>query len=175
MDPTVTAAAIGVGGTVVVGVAGFGASIWNTRRAIANDREKRIWDKRAAAYEAALAELTDRGVTRERVLRHLSDSTSEVLADYIAALQTRRSFTMEPQLLAYASRPVQAALVMVRQAEDDASMRVNQLVNSTVPPEQSQSFREVARGAIHTAMFCDRDLVDLIRNELQGTRRSDAS
>jgi hypothetical protein len=70
----VVAAAIGVGGTVIVGVAGFGASIWNTRRTIAHDRDSRLWDKRAAAYEAALAEIVNRSATRQRWLNSSSET-----------------------------------------------------------------------------------------------------
>jgi hypothetical protein len=40
-----TAAAIGVGGIVIVGVAGFSAAIWNTRKAIAHVRESKLWDR----------------------------------------------------------------------------------------------------------------------------------
>jgi hypothetical protein len=35
MDPALTAAAIGVGGTVIVGVAGFVANVWNTNKTTA--------------------------------------------------------------------------------------------------------------------------------------------
>jgi hypothetical protein len=45
MNPTVLAAAIGVGGTVVVGVAGFWAAVRNTGRTIVHARENRIWDR----------------------------------------------------------------------------------------------------------------------------------
>jgi len=55
VDPIVTAAAIGVGGTVLVGVAGFTAAIWNTRQTIRHDREARVWDRRADAYVETLA------------------------------------------------------------------------------------------------------------------------
>ena len=72
MDPTVAAAAIGVGGTVIVGVAGFGAAIWNTRRVLADARESRFWEKQTVAYEEALAELAKRRIRRERVTRHLT-------------------------------------------------------------------------------------------------------
>src|ERR1700733_14704411 len=68
MDPTVIAAAIGVGGTVIVGVVGF----WSTKTAsdkaanVATDitfsaldaaRDERIWDRRARAYEQGIAAL----------------------------------------------------------------------------------------------------------------------
>jgi hypothetical protein len=51
----VAAAAIGVMGTVIVGLAGFGATIWTTRHTTATARESRIWAKRAATYVDVLA------------------------------------------------------------------------------------------------------------------------
>ncbi len=50
MDSVVIAAAIGVGGTVVVGVSGFWASVRNTRQTIASAKGSRIWEWRARAY-----------------------------------------------------------------------------------------------------------------------------
>ena len=68
MDPTVIAAAIGVGGTVIVGVVGFWstktasdeaaqAATGNTTRALDAARDERIWDRRARAYEQSIAAL----------------------------------------------------------------------------------------------------------------------
>ena len=65
MNPTVIAAAIGVGGTVVVGVAGFWAAIRNTSQTIAHARENRIWDRRANAYVEALAAVHHRQEARK--------------------------------------------------------------------------------------------------------------
>jgi hypothetical protein len=65
MNPTVLAATIGVSGTVIVGVAGFGAAIWNTRKTLAAAREARIWDRRAAAYVDAIHEVDGRRTRRE--------------------------------------------------------------------------------------------------------------
>ena len=69
MDPLVTAAIVGVSGTVIVGVAGFGASIWNTRKTIGHPRESRIWDERAAVYVQALAAVHYRQMAREHQTR----------------------------------------------------------------------------------------------------------
>ncbi len=49
MDSAVVAA-IGVGGTVVVGVTGFWAAVKNTSQTIASAEESRIWERRAQAY-----------------------------------------------------------------------------------------------------------------------------
>jgi hypothetical protein len=64
MNPTVMAAAIGVGGTVIVGLAGFSASVWNTRKAIAQAHESRVWDRRADVYVDALAAVNYRQFSR---------------------------------------------------------------------------------------------------------------
>jgi hypothetical protein len=50
MDPTVTAAAIGVGGTVIVAVTGFWATVRATGRTIEAGRDTRIWDRKADVY-----------------------------------------------------------------------------------------------------------------------------
>jgi hypothetical protein len=84
MDPTVTAAAIGVGGTVIVGVAGFGAAIWNTRRTIAYGREGRVWDRRAEVYVEALAAIHYRQVSREKMLRIDDDRATRRLQAILA-------------------------------------------------------------------------------------------
>jgi hypothetical protein len=47
MDPTVIAAAIGVGGTVIVAVAGFSTAVWTAKGTINHARESRVWDRRA--------------------------------------------------------------------------------------------------------------------------------
>jgi hypothetical protein len=64
MNPTVLAAAIGLGGTVIVGVAGFGAAIWNTRKAVRAARNSRVWDERAKIYVDVLAAVQHRAVRR---------------------------------------------------------------------------------------------------------------
>lgn len=45
-----SAAAIGVGGTVVVGVTGFWAAVKSTSQTIASVEESRIWERRVQAY-----------------------------------------------------------------------------------------------------------------------------
>ena len=50
MDSAVIVAAIGVGGTVVVGVSGFWASVQKPRQTIVSAKDSRIWEWRAQAY-----------------------------------------------------------------------------------------------------------------------------
>jgi hypothetical protein len=53
MDPTVIGVVVGVGGTVVAGIAGY-------------DRESKVWDQRAAVYVETLATVHYRQVARKR-------------------------------------------------------------------------------------------------------------
>jgi Pentapeptide repeats (8 copies) len=51
MDPTLTAAAIGVGGTVIVGVAGFWANVRNTNKTAALTLQGQVTDRYTKAIE----------------------------------------------------------------------------------------------------------------------------
>lgn len=59
MDPAVIAAAVGVGGTVVVGVAGYWASVRNTGETIAGARQARVWDSRDAQRTQVKSAITN--------------------------------------------------------------------------------------------------------------------
>jgi hypothetical protein len=59
MDPAVIAAAVGVGGTVVVGVAGYWASVRNTGQTIASARQARVWDSRDAQRAQVKSAITN--------------------------------------------------------------------------------------------------------------------
>ena len=185
MDPTVTAAAIGVGGTVIVGVAGFSAAIWTTRQTIAHARESRIWDKRAAAYEAALTELANRQVRRLRAMRSGGDVSKvpELLAEFHAAQDTPAWPEVEGRLLAYCSQRVWDVLEAVRAADRAASESFDQLMEQVKaarqtsgddrPPVTREKYVDAAPLGKSTAALVDcakhdSMLVDLIRAELQG-------
>jgi hypothetical protein len=128
MNPAVAAAAIGVGGTVIVGVAGFSAAVWNTRRTLADAHESRFWQKQTVAYEEALAELANRRVRRERVMRQLTSAAGsvKVLEEYFAARETPASLSAEGQLLAYSSGKVLDALDKARSADLAASEKLDE-------------------------------------------------
>src|SRR5262249_858855 len=51
MDPALTAAAIGVGGTVIVGVAGFWANVRNTNKTTALALQGQVTDRYSKAIE----------------------------------------------------------------------------------------------------------------------------
>jgi Pentapeptide repeats (8 copies) len=72
MDPTVTAAAIGVGGTVIVGVAGFWASVRNTSK--------------TTALTLRAVELTEQGQVTDRYTRAIGQLGSGKLDVRIGAI-----------------------------------------------------------------------------------------
>lgn len=116
------AAAIGVGGTVIVGVAGFGAGIWNTRKTIAHDDDNRLWAKRAAAYEAALTQMLIRSTARVRWLNSSSETwTAENVEEYLATQYQPEWSAVEAKLLAYSSDQVEQALSATRLADGAVS------------------------------------------------------
>lgn len=111
MNPVVLAAAIGVSGTVVVGVAGFGAAIWNTRKTIHQARDNKLWDQRAAVYVDTLAAVHYRQVQRdgELVREFPGDEMTHRVEAYLAAFEPPDWQSIEARLLAFATEPVFAA------------------------------------------------------------------
>jgi len=155
MDPTVIAAAIGVGGTVIVGVAGFWSTktasdkaakvaTANTVSALDAARDERIWDRRARAYEQAVAALLYRRQQRQ----HLDELHGQPLLSAAQwrpsdlALMFRQNVRLPDQpffdhyaprgwvevegtLLAYATEAVIAALEAARQADETARIALD--------------------------------------------------
>lgn len=64
MDEPLLATIIGVSGTVLVGVTGFGVSIWNTRKTISSDRNARMAELRIEAYVDSIAAISQRHIRR---------------------------------------------------------------------------------------------------------------
>lgn len=143
MDPVVTAATIGVAGTVIVGVAGF----WSTKAAgdkaarVAADTNKstldaalyeQLWDRRASAYEQAIAALLYRQQRRrqqwdqlhEPQILHLDPLYSlnwgpgyRPPQPYFDRYPPREWFDAEGTLRAYATPEVIKALDAAREAD----------------------------------------------------------
>lgn len=175
MDPTVAAAAIGVGGTVVVGVAGFGAAIWNTRRTISHDRESRLWDRRAEVYVEALAAIHYRQVSREIEINPVDDQTRRRGQAILATYKPPDWPGLEARLQAFASEPVITATQASSTAHRDAinafrSWRAyeNEVSLEMTPPPV---FKAAVMAADEAAEAADDAVVELIRTELQGKGR----
>jgi len=209
VDPVIAAALIGVGGTVIVAVVGF-----LTTRAITGEtikanstaaREGRLWDKRSATYEAALAELASRQVRQQRVLRLITppDTLKAVgaLQEYFASRDTPAWAEMQGRLLAYATKPVLEALEAARTADEAASRSYDEIAENRKKQKPSRASAESAASISDDPMFgqatvaaalgavafgvladfvpafnairvstkSDRELIEQIRAELQGS------
>jgi hypothetical protein len=177
MNPTVIAAAIGVSGTVVVGVAGFGANIWNTRKTLLQARDSKLWDERAAVYVDTLAAIHYRQVERDRELtenRGKAKKDKEALdrsEAYLASFEPPDWHTLEARLLAFASSPVAEA---VRRSWTAHAMAMETLrywlemrdqpATPGMPPDGPD---QALSGSARFAFDRDGDVVNLIRRELQ--------
>jgi hypothetical protein len=163
MNPTVLAAAIGVGGTVIVGVTGFWASVRNTSKTVLLARESRIWDKRAEVYADAISALQSLlGVLygfgplfSVRDYRIMTRQDLEDLGGELDALETR--------LQAWASDSVLTEIKAHPEALNIVFSEVNPDPPSHPPRAAIADSREVAISDL-------RKLIELMRTELQGRR-----
>jgi hypothetical protein len=133
MVPVMWAALIGVGGSVIVALVGFYTtrhiSVMTMRVSMDEAHNNRIWDKRAVAYERALAELANRQVRRERAIYLPTDTmtptetmtAAKLLETYFAVRDTPEWSEAEGQLLAYSTQDVWDALKNARSAERTAA------------------------------------------------------
>jgi hypothetical protein len=127
MDPTVTAAAIGVGGTVIVGVTGFRASIRNTSRTIRYARESRLWDRRADLDVETLKALNYR--ENQRIYEVQSSATDQdpeeqrPLETYLGAHSGPDWWDLVCRVYAFASGPVVNVIEASRTAHEQVMHR----------------------------------------------------
>lgn len=202
MNPTVEAAIIAGGaslisiaGTATVAIVGFRntrkattdtieAGTANTVRALHAARDDRLWDKRTAAYEAALADLLHRQTKRQHELRHYypDENPEEGLRAFFASYERPGWFESQGRLLAYASDSVRVALEASRQADSEVHARYTgwlDITNQTREAIQSgtpamapkgstamQARKEVTSG-LQEAEAKDNALIKLMREELQ--------
>jgi len=162
VDPVLAAALIGVGGSVIVAVVGFLTTRAITGETIkansATAREGRLWDKRSAAYEAALAELASRQVRQQRVLRLITTSPDtlkavEALQEYFASRDTPAWAEMQGRLLAYATNPVLEALEAARTADEAASRSYDEFVENREKPKPAKPTTEPGESIVSDPVF----------------------
>lgn len=162
MNSVVLAATIGVGGTVIVGLAGFSAAIWTTRKTIQHARDTRMWDKRAEVYVDVLAAVHYRQTKRERDMRtwHLPEEDDQHEAAYLANYTQPDFHQPEGRQLAFASQPVITA-VQASSTADMYAMSASRSRLDDAAADRAQAARKAANDA-------DDAVVELIRAELQG-------
>jgi len=169
----VVAAAIGVTGTVIVGLAGFGATIWTTRQTAASARESRIWDRRAAAYVDVLAAIQSRQTARTTLISILrdpphNDKDSRVVSIRRANNESPNWHDLEARLHAFASESVFTAVQASSTAAGDFHRAAEVAQETPAPLDTALKATEAARQAADDA---DDEVVERIRTELQGRGR----
>jgi hypothetical protein len=171
VDPTVTAAAIGVGGTVLVGVAGFTAAIWNTKQTIGRDREARVWDRRADAYVETLAAIHNRQIRRglERGTRPMDHRLRAGMQALTSKYEVDAA-GLEARLQAFGSGQVFSAVQASSTADRDAVAAYDSWRAAVAAPGTSAKDLEKARTAADAARKAADDaddaVIEQIRREL---------
>jgi hypothetical protein len=178
MDPTVIAALVGVGGTVVVGVTGYVANVWSTRKTIAHDRESKVWDQRAAVYIEALAALNYRQASRNAVICAACDEARRITHALATSYQQPDWHKLEARMQAFASEPVMTAMqassnahmnaLAVYKSSDATTSRVLPAVGSEATATQAVKMRQALDTARMAADKADDAIIEQIRAELQG-------
>jgi hypothetical protein len=160
------AAAIGVTGTVIVGVAGFGASIWNTRKTLAATHKNWIGDQRAIAYLDAIAAVHYRQFSRQ-VAAGSGPLTEDRRREALAAYLWPDWNVLEARLLAFGSQPAITAM----QEASPADLRVGRAFEAwkaASGTDNAQEQRSAYEGAIKGADDADDAFIEQVRTELQG-------
>jgi hypothetical protein len=176
MDPTVIAAAIGVGGTVIVALAGFSTAVWTTKGTIKHARESRVWDRRADVYIDALAAVNYRQIRRgfETLTQPVDDQARQRTQAYLAG-QEQDWPGLEARLQAFASEPVFGAVQASSTVHRDAIKSFGTWRAMAVAPGSTDEHREAVATQVGEARkaadAADDAVVELIRAELQGRGR----
>lgn len=202
MDATIAAAlisggvgALGIIGTVVTSVVGskntreatkrtVEAGTANTRATLLADREQRLWERRAAAYEDATAGLLLRQTKRQRSTVVYPAGTPfdpNKLREYRDSLEVPGWNEAQARLVPYASREVLIAYNRCQEADSevwwlhDQWLGMNETNRLAAEPGSRERHidEEVLREAgdavsvaVSAAMDRDQALIDLIRDEL---------
>jgi hypothetical protein len=185
MNPVLAAALVGVSGTVIVGVAGFGASIWSTTKTLAHARESRVWDRRADVYIQALAAVNYRQISRQydTLSPHPANTkVRERVQEYLATHEQPDWPELEARLQAFASEPVFTAVQASSTAHREAMIRFNFWRVLARPDTGDEAHKAEVATYLATgrakaekiwkaAEAADDAVVEQIRTELQGRGR----
>ena len=164
------AAAIGVGGTAIVGVAGFATAAWTTRGTVKHAHESRVWDRRADVYIDTLAALNYRQIRRGfETLTHPVDEQTRQRAQTYLDGHDEDWPGLEARLQAFASEPVFSAVQASSTAHRDAIRAFESWRALAIMPGGSPESAAVQE-ARKAAEAADDAVVELIRAELQGSR-----
>jgi hypothetical protein len=117
----ITGAVVGVAAAAFIAVMGYKhtekitdktvrAGTADTKRALEAARDGRLWDKKTAAYELALSELTRMQISRINGQFSLKGPDAEMMGEYFAQRESEGWIRAQGMLLAYAPQEVHDAL-----------------------------------------------------------------
>lgn len=185
MGQVVEAAFIGVTGTAIVGIAGFGAAIYTARRNLASSREHRVWDQRASVYVDAIAAVHFRQSRREYEMRadSLDEKTKQHAEAYLAKYKQADGFELEARLIAFASPGVVTTMQKASTAHRDAmnsfaaeraALRAQQARGEAIPNDPVSKVLQstMSMGALQEADKADNAAIEMIRADLHGRGQS---
>jgi hypothetical protein len=173
MNPLVEAATIGVTGTVIVGVAGFGAAAWSTRKTIREAHDARVWDKRAEVYAVSLAAMHYRYYQREydTHTEALDDATEQRLRAFLATYSQPDWYMIEARMLAFSSAAVFTAMQASSTAHGQAVGAFTSWRDAEPGSEDSSRLLPAVAETRKAASAADGAVAELMRAELQGKGR----
>jgi hypothetical protein len=158
-------AVIGGGWTALVGIAGFGAAIYTTRRTIQAARDDRLHDQRAALYVDVLRAVMYWQLLRTVRTHDVDPATRlpENASSLLEGFEEPDWHALDARQLAFASEPVFSRL----QARYWADAAASDLFVMWLR-DRTHENRTAAVAARDAADKADHALVELIREELQG-------
>jgi hypothetical protein len=184
MSADIWSTAIGVGGAVIVAVTAFVSTKKSTDATIQAERGRRLWEKRAAAYESTLRALLQRKLERNAALRAgwVAKETQQRLEAVLDKYSPQRWLDVQTAILAYATDWVVAAVDAsteadrkVREANERWKNLQSQHLHAT--PNQKEGLvgvigeaRAETQAALDVCFERDNALIDLIRKELRVER-----
>jgi hypothetical protein len=198
VDATIAAAlisggvgALGIVGTVITSVVGsrnareatrttVDAGTETNRKTLEADRESRLWERRAAAYEEMLSVILQREHVRGYDLVVARIETDSDLEKFLDEVKLPSTFKAEGRLVAYASAPVLAAYGVADRSHRESVVSAVQLNTIRKADDSGPALGEVRRTpsraeeisksqldqALANANHADQALTDVIRAEL---------
>lgn len=191
LDPTVAAALIGVGGTVIVAAVGFVTTMRTTRRTIESgaqttrdalasaeanvrqsvlgEREHRLWERRTDMYVDLLAYVNHRQQTRENELRRgrFNEEGENSQKQWLESYKPDGDwFLMQARVVAYATDGVFGAF-RAANAAHEAIISAVQDKETATPGAQMRAAYDAIGSALKAAAEADDTLISAVREEVQ--------
>jgi hypothetical protein len=174
-------AAIGIIASASVGISGLRNTRKATQETVQSERLLRLWDKRAAAYEQALADLLHRKENRRALLAGgwIARESQERFQNWLDSYDESKWWEMNGRLLAYSTDDVGDAVDAANEAhrqilEQNEQVKNLEEQNQTADPAMQPgivdaiaSARQTLTATLRHSADAENALIDVIRAELR--------